>query len=569
MQLLSNRLFLLSAFLIFFACRFTPPNAADSVSKQIITDHAMVVTAHPLATKVGVEILAKGGNAFDAMVGVHFALAVVYPAAGNIGGGGFMVSRHAGGAIHTLDFREMAPAAAYRDMYLDEKGEVIENLSWLGHLAAGVPGSVDGMFTAHDSLGSLPFEEIIQPAIDLAANGFSLTEKEADGLNAKMERLQKYNTTGNAFTAKEEWKPGQQIRLPDLARTLERIRDHGRDGFYAGETAKLIVEEMERGKGIMTTDDLQNYHSVWREPVRGSYRGYGVISMAPPSSGGVALMQLLKMVEPYPLKEYGFHSAKAVHLITEAERRVYADRARYLGDPDFYPVPVAALLEENYLTTRMETFEENQATPSDSVEAGLVQMAESEQTTHYSIVDSMGNAVSVTTTINGGYGSCVVVGDAGFLLNNEMDDFSSKPGVPNAYGLIGAEANAIEPGKRMLSSMTPTILEKDGKLCMVVGTPGGSTIITSVFQNIINVVDFEMGMQESVSAKRFHHQWLPDEIDYEEGALDEKTKEVLTSYGHTMDLRGGIGKVDAILVLPDGRLEGGADPRGDDEAGGF
>ncbi|MEZ4776933.1 MAG: gamma-glutamyltransferase [Bacteroidia bacterium] len=551
----------------YFSCQ--QPVSQPEVKAPVFAEKAMVVSAHPLATQVGVDILKKGGNAFDAMVGVHFALAVVLPAAGNIGGGGFMVSRKADGTVHTLDFREMGPAAAHRDMYLDSAGNVIENLSWLGHLAAGVPGSVDGMFTAHDSLGKLPIATLIQPAIDLAANGFPLTEKEAEGLNSSMQRFLQYNTTENVFTSREAWHTGDMIRYPDLAHTLELVRDHGKAGFYEGETADKIVAEMERGNGIMTHEDLKNYRSVWREPVRGTYRGLGIISMGPPSSGGIALMQLLKMVEPYPLAPYGHHSAEAVHLITEAERRVYADRAKHLGDQDFYPVPVQGLLDEKYLSERMRNFHADKASRSDSIEAGVPPLAESEQTTHYSIVDAEGNAVSVTTTINGGYGSCVVVGGAGFLLNNEMDDFSIKPGVPNAYGLVGAEANAVEPGKRMLSSMTPTIVEKEGKLLMVVGTPGGSTIITSVFQNILNVVDYGYGMQQSVSSPRFHHQWLPDQIDYEDGALTKPVMETLKRMGHSFNVRGAIGRVDAILVLPDGRLEGGADPRGDDTAGGF
>lgn len=545
------------------------PASQPLVKAPVFAEKAMVVSAHPLATQVGVDILQKGGNAFDAMVGVHFALAVVLPAAGNIGGGGFMVSRKADGTVHTLDFREMGPAGAHRDMYLDSAGNVIENLSWLGHLAAGVPGSVDGMFTAHDSLGKLPVATLIQPAIDLAANGFPLTEKEAEGLNSTLESFRKYNTTENVFTGKKHWSPGDIIRHPDLALTLERIRDRGKAGFYEGETADKIVAEMERGKGIMTREDLKNYRSVWREPVRGTYRGLGIISMGPPSSGGIALLQLLKMVEPYPLAQYGHHSAEAVHLIVEAERRVYADRAKHLGDQDFYPVPVQGLLDETYLADRMADFLPDKTSFSDSIEAGVPPLVESEQTTHYSIVDQEGNAVSVTTTINGGYGSCVVVGGAGFLLNNEMDDFSIKPGVPNAYGLVGAEANAVEPGKRMLSSMTPTIVEKEGKLLMVVGTPGGSTIITSVFQNILNVVDYGYGMQQSVAAPRFHHQWLPDRTDHEAGALTESVMQTLTGMGHSFNARGAIGRVDAILVLPDGRLEGGADPRGDDMAGGF
>ncbi|MEL6251709.1 MAG: gamma-glutamyltransferase [Bacteroidota bacterium] len=529
----------------------------------------MVVSAHPLASKVGVDIMKKGGNAIDAAIAVQYALAVVYPTAGNIGGGGFMVIRKADREVNTLDYREKAPAAAHRDMYLDGNGDVIADLSWLGHLAAGVPGSVNGMFKAHEKYGSLPMEELIQPSIDLAANGFELTEKEAKGLNWVKERFAKYNTQPGLFEGKEEWTAGEKIVMSDLAATLTRIRDKGNAGFYEGETAKLIVEEMQRGNGIMTLQDLKEYEAIWREPIQGDYRGYDIISMAPPSSGGIALLQLLESVENYPLGSYPYHGTKATHLITEAERRVYADRATHLGDKDFYPVPVEGLLQDSYISSRMENFDPKLASSSDSINAGSPMIKESEQTTHFSVVDAEGNAVSVTTTINGGYGACVMVGGAGFILNNEMDDFSSKPGEPNKYGLIGAEANAIEPGKRMLSSMTPTIVSKDGKLFMVTGTPGGSTIITSVFQSIINVIDYGMGMQESVASPRIHHQWKPNLVFFEEGAFSPETVKELGEMGHNMQKRGGIGRLDAILVLPDGRLEGGADPRGDDSAQGF
>ncbi|MDN5202094.1 gamma-glutamyltransferase [Fulvivirgaceae bacterium BMA10] len=543
----------------------------DIVTRKsgLITDSAMVVSAHPLASEVGAKVLKDGGNAVDAAVAVQFALAVVYPVAGNIGGGGFMVYRKHNGEVATLDFREQAPGRASRDMYLDDEGNVIENLSTRGHLAAGVPGSVDGMVKAHEMYGTLPWKDLVQPAINLAKNGFKLTKHEADGLNANQEVFKEYNTVAPSYVIKDQWKEGDIIKYKDLAKTLKLIRDNGRDGFYSGLTAENIVKEMERGNGLISLEDLQNYQAKWREPIVGYYRDHKIISMPPPSSGGIALLQLLQNIEPFPVDQWGPHTTKTVHLMAEAERRVYADRAAHLGDPDYWTVPLEDLKDINYNLSRMENFNQDSATNSDDIAAGIFAMVESEQTTHFSIVDKYGNAVAITTTLNGGYGSKVFVGGAGFLLNNEMDDFSSKPGSPNMYGLVGGEANAIAPGKRMLSSMTPTIVERDGNLLMVVGTPGGSTIITSVFQTIVNVLDHKMGMQDAVSAKRFHHQWRPDSIIMEKNALDSTVINALSEMGHHFTSRNGIGKVDAILVLPDGKLEGGADPRRDDAASGF
>lgn len=537
--------------------------------KTALAEEGMVVTAHREASRVGYEILKDGGNAIDAMVGVHFALAVVYPAAGNLGGGGFLVYREQGGEVHSLDFREMAPSAAHEDMYLDEEGMVIDGLSLYGHKASGVPGSVDGMFVAHAKFGSLPMRRLIQPAIELAEKGFPITAQQAENFNNVKESFVKHNRNPEtvALVKDTPWKQGDLLVQKDLARSLERIRDFGRAGFYEGETAELIVTEMQAGNGIISLEDLKNYTSVWREPITGEYWGYRVFSMGPPSSGGIALMQLLKMSEHFPLEEYGSKTAKTVHLMTEMERRVYADRAEHLGDPDFWQVPTEELLDSEYIRERVEQIDLTQATDSETVRAlQLDNLVESEETTHYSIVDKMGNAVSLTTTINSGYGSKVFVEGAGFLLNNEMDDFSSKPGVPNVYGLLGGAANAIQPGKRMLSAMTPTILEKDGKLFMVVGTPGGSTIITSVYQTILNVVDHGMNMTEAVSSGRVHSQWKPDVISPETGALEEAVLEELQQLGHEIRFRGSIGRVDAILVRPDGSLEGAADPRGDDWA---
>ena len=562
------------AFLLFcifiISCKSIHPSA--NYGKTAYGTEAMVVTAHPEATRVGLEVLANGGNAVDAMVAVHFTLAVVYPSAGNIGGGGFMVLRDTSGGVYSLDFREKAPLVAYQDMYLDEEGEVVPGLSLNGQKAAGVPGSVDGMIRAHERFGNLRFESLIQPAIKLAQKGFEITDQQAGNYNNLRKSFITYNrdSLNIPLVKQESWNKGDVLKQKELAQTLKRIRKNGREGFYSGETARLIVEEMEAGNGIITLEDLERYESVWREPVVGQYQGYKVISMGPPSSGGIALAQLLGMAEHFDLASSGHHSAETIHLMTEMERRVYADRATHLGDPDFWQVPQDKMLDQDYLRERAEQIDPSKATPSEEVQAmELPEIKESEETTHYSIVDADGNAVSVTTTINAAYGAKVFVTGAGFLLNNEMDDFSSKPGVPNLYGLLGGAANAIEPEKRMLSAMTPTILEKDGKLFMVVGTPGGSTIITSVFQTILNVIAHDMSMTEAVTAKRIHHQWQPDDIQPESGAITPGAREALEAMGHKIRPRGSIGRVDAILVTPDGRLEGAADPRGDDWAGGF
>ena len=545
----------------------TKDNRKEKIS-GLIAESAMVVSAHPIASQVGLDILKKGGNAIDAAIATQFALAVVYPVAGNIGGGGFMLLRLASDSIAALDYREKAPAAATPTMYIGEAGELVEGLSTEGHLASGIPGTVAGLVEAHAKFSKLPWKDLVQPAIDLARNGFQLTKKEASGLNEIQKDLVRLNTVSPDFLLKEEWKEGDIIHWLDLANTLERIRDNGKAGFYEGKTADDLVSEMTRGKGIITDDDLKNYQAVWRKPITGFYKGYKIISMPPPSSGGVALMQLLKSVEPFPISEWGWNSTKTTHLLTEAERRVYADRAAHLGDPDFFDVPVDMLMDSVYTTSRMKTFDMNKATSSASIKEGSL-TGESDQTTHLSVVDKEGNAVSVTTTLNGGYGSTVIVDGSGFFMNNEMDDFSAKPGTPNMYGVIGGEANKILPHKRMLSSMTPTIVEQDGKLLMVVGTPGGSTIITSVFQTILNVLEHNMTMQEAVTAKRVHSQWFPDMIYQEINAITEEDSLSLVKLGHTFMSRRGIGRVDAILIRKDGKLEAGADPRGDDTAAGY
>jgi gamma-glutamyltranspeptidase/glutathione hydrolase len=536
----------------------------------LLADSAMVVSAHPLASQVGVSIMKKGGNAVDAAIAVQFALSVVFPAAGNIGGGGFMVVRMSDGSTNALDYREKAPALATTNMYLDKEGNVIPGLSLDGHLASGVPGSVDGMVEAHKKYGSLPWEQLVQPAIDLALNGFALTEREAKSFNDVRKDLEKFNTVPPAFLFKEEWKPGDSVRWIDMAHTLERIRDNGRAGFYEGKTADDIVAEMKRGKGLISLKDLKDYHSVWRRPVEANYKGFKIISMPPSSSGGVCVVQLLKTTEAYPLKTWGFNTPKTIHVMVEAERRVFADRSKYMGDPDFFAVPIDSLVSTRYLSKRMASFTAGKATPSAEIQPGTIQGYESAETTHFSIVDPKGNAVAVTTTLNGWYGSNVLVGGSGFFLNNEMDDFSAKPGVPNMFGVTGGDANKIEPNKRMLSAMSPTIVEKEGKLYMLVGSPGGTTIITSVYQVILNVIEHEMGMQEAVNAKRIHSQWLPDVVIEEIGALSPTDSVELTKMGHTLTVRSAMGRVDAILVTKTGKLEAGADgTRGDDTARGY
>jgi gamma-glutamyltranspeptidase/glutathione hydrolase len=526
--------------------------------------NGMVVCAYPDAAQAGLNILKKGGNAVDAAVAVQFALAVTFPEAGNIGGGGFMVYRSAKGEANTLDFREKAPGLARQDMYLDSAGNVIPQMSISTHQASGVPGSVDGMVEAHRKYGRLKWEELVQPAIDLARNGFKITKRMAADLNRNSAEFKKLNE-GKSYLIKDTpWQEGDLLVQEDLAKTLEQIRDKGKAGFYEGIVADELVNEMHSGKGLISKADLQNYHAIWRKALTGNYKSYKIITMPPPSSGGIALLQLLQSVEKYPLSRWGFNSDSTVQLVVEAERRVYADRSKYLGDPDFYKVPADSLLKPAYNISRMSSFSWDKATPSASIQPGAFVGYESDQTTHYSIVDRDGNAVSITTTLNGSFGSKIFVKGAGFLLNNEMDDFSSKPGVPNMFGLVGGKANSIQPNKRMLSSMTPTIVEKDGKLFMVVGTPGGSTIITSVFQTILNVIEFNQTMQQAVDSKRFHHQWLPDVVYIEKTAIDSATRVKLEQKGYKIVEGGPSGRVDAILKTKWGYYEGGADPRGDD-----
>ena len=537
-------------------------------NRGLIAENAMVVSAKEEASKIGLDIMKQGGNAFDAMVATDLALLVTYPVAGNIGGGGFMVFRLADGTSGALDYREMAPISATKNMYLEQEGKVVSDNSKTGALAIGVPGTIAGLFEIHKKFGTISIEKLIQPAINLANNGIVITEAQAKRFSQHKVSFRKVNQKRILYD--QQWRAGDTIRNSLLAKTLERIKTHGRDGFYKGKTADFIVNKVQNLGGIITKEDLENYNVKWREPIIFNYNSHKIISMPPPSSGGICLAQILKTIEPFNIGQYKHNSKKYIQLIVEAERRSYADRSYFLGDPDFVDIPTESLISTKYLSQRMKSFNWNKATKSSDLTRGSLLGFESDETTHYSIVDHYGNSVSVTTTLNGAYGSKVFVDKGGFFLNNEMDDFSSKPGTPNMFGLIGAEANSIAPKKRMLSSMSPTIIETNGQLKMVLGSPGGSTIITTVLQNILNILHYNMTMQESVSEPRFHHQWLPDNIKFEP-SFDTVVFGPLKKLGYKIDNSNFqvIGKTDAILVLPDGRLEGGADPRGDDKAEGF
>jgi len=559
-----QKLFLLSLLgLLFFSCKHKPVTVSSH--KHLIADTAMVVSANPLASKVGLQILKQGGNAVDAMVATNFALAVVYPRAGNLGGGGFMIIRTPKGEATALDYREMAPAKADKDLYLDKEGNVIEGLSRNGGLAVGVPGTVAGLYAAWQKYGQIKsWQKLLAPAIKLARTGFAISETEAHRLNKYKNDFLKWNPDNKTFI-RDRWLKGDVLKQPQLAQTLQLIAQKGPKEFYEGKIAQAIVDKVTKSGGIIKIEDLKNYTPKFRKPIVVPYKNYQVISMPPPSSGGVALGQLLEIVARYPIKQWGFHSYKTTHLMVEAEKRVYADRAKYLGDSDFYPVPVDSLLNPDYLKQRMADFSLDKATPVSAIFAGDFQLhKESFETTHISIIDKDRMAVSCTTTLNSNFGSKVIVDGYGFFLNNEMDDFSAKPNVPNQFGLIGAEANAIAPHKRMLSSMTPTIVTKDNQVFMVLGTPGGSTIITSVFQTILNVIDFDMTIYDAVQAKRFHHQFLPDYIMFEKKSFSQAVTNSLKQAGYKLKQVKYMGVVKAILYRQ-GQLEGAGDTRNKDD----
>ena len=533
-----------------------------SWANTVSGSNGAVSSRSALASEVGVEILRQGGNAIDAAVAVGFALAVTYPSAGNIGGGGFMVIRLADGQVLTQDHREKAPLTASTDMFLDANGDVDRELSLFSLQASGVPGSVAGMLDALEKHGTMTREQVLAPAIALAEQGFVLNEDLAGDFNDTMPYFERHPASQTIFTNNgSPYRAGDLFVQADLAESLKRVSAQGRDGFYKGPTADLIVAEMQRNGGLISHEDLETYDVVWREPIRGDYRGYEIWSMPPPSSGGVVLMQILNMLESYDIGTLGWGSSQTVHLTVEALRRAYADRAEHLGDPDFYPVPIDKLISKDYALERFEGMDPQAASDSEEVFAGNW-VDESMDTTHFSVVDGQGNAVSVTTTLNGSYGNRIVVPGAGFLLNNEMDDFSAKPGSPNMYGLLGGEANKIEPGKRMLSSMTPTIVVKDGATVLVTGSPGGSTIINTVLHIVMNVIDHGMGVEEAVASPRFYHQWKPDQIRFERDSISAESRSTLESMGHRGFVEAGFASGDAkSIVVQDGQIEATSDPR--------
>ena len=525
--------------------------------------YASIVTGHPEAPKIGELILAEGGNAIDASIATQLGLAVCFPRAGNIGGGGFMIYRTKDGESYSLDFREKAPKKATKNMYLDSIGNVIDSLSTHGVLSIGVPGTISGIFDAHEKFGSLSIEQLFNPAIELAENGFLINERQANLLNTYKKDFIKLNPKNKYLIKTGDWKTGDTLIQKDLANTLKIIRDKKRESFYNGVLTEKMIKSL-GGKSILSKEDFKDYKSIWRKPIKTKINNYEIISMPPPSSGGIALSQLLSMCFNNDLNNIQHNSVRYIHLLSEIEKLVYADRSKYLGDSDFYEVPIDKLLNKEYILNRLNKINFSKTNPSNNIKPGKLNYTESEETTHFSIVDFEGNAVSLTTTLNTNFGSKVFIDDLGFLLNNEMDDFSAKPGYPNTYGLVGSEANSIEPEKRMLSSMTPTIIEKNGELFLVLGSPGGSTIITSVFQTILNIIVFNMDIEHAVNASRFHHQWIPDLIYVEKNAFSKETLDSLKILGHQIKQRSPMGHVNAIHI--NHKMTTGADKRGSNSA---
>lgn len=560
-------------FILFFSFLFLINlEAKSTVTAPVKARHGMVVSANALATDVGVKILKMGGNSVDAAVAVGFALAVTYPAAGNIGGGGFMVIHLSNGKNTTIDFREKAPIKAFTNMYLDKNGNFVHKLSTEGATSSGVPGSVAGLLYALKHYGTMKLSQVIQPAIDLARNGFPVDSFLAKTFKDKLPIFNKYKSTKKTFTKNgKAYKQGEILKQPDLAFTLEQIKEKGRDGFYKGKVADLIVKQIKEDGGYITKEDLEKYEPVERKPILGNYRGYEIVSMPPPSSGGVALVELLNILENYKFKKDDWGTAGYIHKLVEAMKYTYADRTKYLGDPDFVSVPAKQLTSKKYAKEIFVKINPTQATPSkDIYSSKILPGKESKETTHYSIYDKYGNAVSVTTTINSWFGNKIVVDGAGFFLNNEMDDFSAKPSVPNQFGLLGSKANSIQPQKRMLSSMTPTIILKDNKPYIIIGSPGGSTIITVVLQVVMNCIDFGMNIQQAIDAPRIHHQWSPERIDYEKNALSAKIKEKLIKMGHKIGEQTVLGMAEGIMVNSHNQIiYGASDSRGPGLAEGY
>ncbi len=536
------------------------------IVKEKTFSKAAVTSAHPLASMVGAEIMKSyGGNAFDGAIATQFALAVVHPAAGNIGGGGFLLARKTNGELIGIDYREAAPSKATRDMYLDEKGNPIKSKSLDGASASGIPGSVAGIF-ATLAYAKLPLATLIEPAIEIAEFGYVITEREANGLNSQRANFLKNSSAPSAFTKKTDWKAGDTLIQPELAATLKRIQKNGKAGFYEGETAEYIIKEMQHSGGIISKEDLKNYQPKFRKPIEFDYRGNHVISFSPPSSGGILIAQMLQMIEPYNVGAMGANTEASVSLMTEAMRRAYADRAEFMGDPDFFKVPIKTLISSEYAKDRMKDYQPGVAGSSKITQAG--QIHESEQTTHFSVIDAEGNMVAITTTLNDSYGNKTIVAGAGFLLNNEMDDFSVKPGSPNMYGAIGGEANSIAPGKRMLSSMTPTLVTVNNKPYISIGTPGGTTIPNQVYEGLVNIIDHKMSLKEAIDAPKFHHQWIPDIIGVESD-FPETTFNALKEKGYVLSKRGRFGRMDGIMILKDGQRNAAGDKRGDDSVAGY